>query len=766
MIRHLIDRFRGRKPAAPVPEQSKAEDGAETASYAADQPIRSREEDRFNRWPFAKRIAETLARRNDPSSLVLGIYGVWGDGKTSALRLMEEALREHADVVCVKFNPWHFESEAQLLRGFFATLAEDLGRSITTRKEDIGKILERYSWILSLASASVAGGAVTLSPGEGLRELGRTLSTVELEELRERLQKILGEAGKRVVVLIDDIDRLDRREIQAIFKLVKLSAGFERTSYVLAFDQEIVAAALGEQYGEGGIEAGQKFLEKIVQVPLNLPPADDLSLRRLAFEGAEAAVRLAEIELTEEQGQAFVRHFVDGLELRLTTPRQAKRYGNALAFALPILKGEVNPVDQMLIEGIRVFYAKLYVLIRENPEIFLGQSREMARDEAVKRRATEIIDRGLEGLDAQEKDRVRRRLLEILFPRLQGIFGNTWWGSDWEPRWEREQRVSSRQYFHRYFSYSVPPGDVPDQVVTGFLGLVAKGSDAEVDEIFKTLGERGALRRLVPKLRKHEDVLEGVVAARLARAIARSGGRLPREKTMWGFDSTFSQAGILAGQLLLRIPAGAEREELARRIVQEAEPLPFAFECFRWMRKGEKDPESERVMSEAAEAEVGRILIERTRARAAETPPWRDFPQDCPGICWIWKKYGDPPDVGEYLEARFGENPGEVPVFLTTYVPDAWGMESGLRHKGDFRREAYDMVKDLVDPEKMAAWLRDIYGVEIDHGDHYKPDTVPFERRIAVQFGFIHRKVKEEAQAKAAAEGTAATAAEVEAEEV
>ena len=67
--------------------------------------------------------------------------------------------------------------------------------------------------------------------------------------------------------MIDDIDRLDRTETQAIFKLVKLSASFNHTSYVLAFDDEIVAAAIGEKYGQGGLEAGRAFLEKISGPP-------------------------------------------------------------------------------------------------------------------------------------------------------------------------------------------------------------------------------------------------------------------------------------------------------------------------------------------------------------------------------------------------------------------------------------------------------------------------------------------------------------------
>src|SRR5882762_4156351 len=88
--------------------------------YLGDQPIVKPVQDRFDRWPFAQRIAETIARREDHSSLVVGIYGPWGDGKTSVLHLIEHALREYSQIVPVKFNPWLFRSQEVLLQSFFA----------------------------------------------------------------------------------------------------------------------------------------------------------------------------------------------------------------------------------------------------------------------------------------------------------------------------------------------------------------------------------------------------------------------------------------------------------------------------------------------------------------------------------------------------------------------------------------------------------------------------------------------------------------------
>jgi predicted KAP-like P-loop ATPase len=230
--------------------------------YSSDRPIDSKEEDAFKRWPFAQRIAHTLATRADPGSLVIGLYGPWGDGKTSTLRLMRRSLAAQPNVVTVEFNPWLFGSDEQLLRGFFATLAASVDSSIRTEKERVGELLDKYGSLLSAALPGLGGAA---------QNLGKALSTLELGELRKRLEGLLHQAGKRIVVLIDDIDRLNRREIQSIFKLVKLSASFDYTSYVLAFDDQIVAAALGEGYGAGDSSAGRSFLEKIIQVPLHLP---------------------------------------------------------------------------------------------------------------------------------------------------------------------------------------------------------------------------------------------------------------------------------------------------------------------------------------------------------------------------------------------------------------------------------------------------------------------------------------------------------------
>lgn len=726
------------------PEAPEEAEIPEAPLYVSDQPIEKVADDRLKRWTFAERIADTLATRHDPSSIVVGIYGPWGDGKTSVLRLMEIALREHGNTIPVRFNPWFFGSQEQLLQGFFKTLAQKAGESLSTKTEDVGKLLEKYGSLLSIASLTV-GGIVQIGAGDAAVSVGKALSTIELDIMKERLEKILQKSGKRIVIMIDDIDRLDRDEIHAIFKLVKLSAGFDRTSYVLAFDDEMVSSALGTKYGDGGASAGRSFLEKIVQIPLHLPAADDIELRRMTFEGINAALTLSRIELTQEQVDAFTRHFVDGLEERLLTPRQAKLYANALTFALPILKGEVHPVDHMLIEGIRIFYPKLYKVIRENPARFLSRGRDGRRQADDDKRANELIDAALKEAGVADAEQIKERLLKPLFSRYER---NVTHGDDWDRIWANEQRVCSEEYFKRYFQYSVPAGDVPDLVAEAFINEVETKDDSEIDEALKSFGERNGMASFVKKLRFKEIPIRSEVAPRLALAFARNGAHVPRERQLFS-DWSFTQAAILISELVRKVSAGKKRDDLAVEVASVAEPLPFAFECMRWLRRDKDEKESKRLISDAIEKKLGRTLAERIKAKAAESPLYKTYGNDTPRLLWVWNEYGKHADVEAHLKKSLNANPTEVHDFLDTYVGVGWGIENGLPSRSEFRRDNYDAVAKLISPDFIMEKLREQHGSELDHPEFHHGRGTPMQKQVAHQFAFVYQEVLDEKKPKA-----------------
>lgn len=466
-----------------------------------------------------------------------------------------------------------------------------------------------------------------------------------------------------------------------------------------------------------------------------------MALRKATFEGVDAALSTSGITLSQAHVDAFVREFIDGLETQIKTPRQVKLYVNALTFALPLLKGEVHPVDLMLIEGIRVFYPKLYRAIRDNPEYFLKEPRDdHGQREVHREKVARLIDDALEGVGVQNKESVRNNLIEVLFPRL----GNRGYGSEWDKEWAREQRIRSDQYFKRFFTYSIPVGDVSDIDVGKFLEQVATIGGEDANAHIKALSERGAVPKFIRKLRERENEIEKAAAQQLALAIARNGALIPRERAMLASDWTFMQAGILVARLLKRLPIGQERDAFAQGIIQIASPLPFAFECLKWLRHSEDQSETDRIITAEAEVRLGVALANRISAQAAEFPLYLAFGDDAPRLHWLWNKHSSDQTVQHHLRSRFEAIPSEIDGFLETFVGHSWGAESGLPRRGDFGRDAYNAVAALIEPGFIVGIFRDRYGEELDAPEFHQNDDVPLPLRLARQFTFIHLHVETE----------------------
>ena len=702
--------------------------------YTDDAPISSRHEDRFSRWPFAERIAQVLANRSDSSSIVIGIYGPWGDGKTSVLNMMAEVLKSKDGVIWIPFNPWQFEDERHLILAFFNTLAAAIGKRLATRKEDLGKFLQQYGRILSLARVGL---------GTVATDLGEKMSSVQLDDLKRRVNELLVESGKRVIVSVDDIDRLDRVEIQAILKLLKLSASFANTAYVVAFDDEIVAASLGERYGAGGLQAGHQFLEKVIQVPLHLPDAEDMDLQALSFEGVESVLRDNSIELSEDDVAAFVRHFTHGVMPAIRTPRQVKRYVNGIRFAVPLLKGEVHIVDQLLIEALRNGYPQLYLSIRANPEIYNGEhlSRSIHDDGKSKEKCKAIVDAALAGLAVSERI-AALDLLGVLFPRTGAIYGGAIYGSEWNKRWARERRIASGEYFRRYFQHSVPKRDVADTLVSGAL-MAANAEDAgRLDAFFGEVSSRDAWQRCLDKLFGRMAELDRIGSTVLAINLAKRAASIPTERGLFSsIMSSSSRAAGLVARLVRSIDDQSARLTSAIDIVAEATSLLFAAYCFRGLNGSRGDEPDGHGLNEDDTKKVGRVLAERIAGDFGEHVDYYRYGDDIGTMLWLWKTYGEKGALASFLSIRFSDHADEAVRFLDAFIGRAWGVESGLSRKGEFDRRRYDSVTALIDPGVVVRALREHFGLSLDDVTFEECHRRAGDEQTACLFVAIYNKV-------------------------
>lgn len=685
-----------------------------TNVFASDIPIDDPSGDRFKRWNFARRVAGTICSRRDPGSLVVAIYGAWGEGKTTVLNFIEKELNADPDIICVRFNPWRFSDEVHLLQNFFKTIADALGRSAVSYKEKIGQWFAHYAGILAPLSVSMPF-VFELSPGEGMKNIAKVLSSVELEDVRKRIENFLNEENKRIVILMDDIDRLDRGEIQNIFKLVKLSADFNHTAYVLAFDEEMVSAALGEKYGTGGSrDAGRSFLEKIVQVPLYLPTADKLSLRKFFFDCVDEVLRETGVRLSEDEAQAFVVHFVYGIEIKLQTPRIAKCYRNVLGFSMPILKGRVNLSDLMLIEGIRVFYPMLYDVIRDNAEVFLGGKLNLYLnyEQVIRQKTLEVINKGLEGLTADESE-AAKYLLKILFPKLCGILDNFHYGSEWEEKWGRERRICSEEHFSRYFTYTVSEDSVNDAEIETLLERARHGTVDDIVRELEKMLDRKSAENLILKLMKKEKKISEALNINLAIAVSKLGGSFGRPRTAFSFTTAFSQAGILIGQFVRNISSISLRNETARAIISEADPLPFSLECFKWFKTTDEKGELNRILPIEDEHELAELLLERIKREAHKAPLYIDFPEDAQRLLHFWAHRESRDETSKYIAGTFEGKEKRVLAFLKCFIEPAFGTDGGRDACPESDAEAYQAIARAVDVKVVYNALKHVYGVTL-----------------------------------------------------
>lgn len=727
------------------------------SEYSADAPLSASINDKFQRWPFARRVARVIASRSDAESLVIGINGAWGEGKTTVLNFIEEELITYQNVIVFRFNPWRFPDETKLIRDFFHSLAGAVDRKLDKKHEKIGSFIGKY----------IAGPASLAGAGEAAKAVGEMLSSVELDELKIRVEAALKEAGKRVVVLMDDIDRLDKNEIQTVFRLVKLVADFQNTAYVLAFDAEMVASALQERYSSRDLEAGQNFLEKIIQVPLDLPQIPQSSLREFCFGIVETVLRDAEVDLIENDVRNFVRAFDSGLLPRLTTPRMARRYGNILSFALPILKGEVNLVDLMLVEGLRIFYSCLYDCVRDNRNVFLPSGNDWQSGNAHDQTIRKVVELALSGFSPEDA-KAATELLCQLFPMIQGAFGRIHYTNSFAERWASERRVASPAYFQRYFSYAIPEGQISDQELAEFVSSLKTNSDEANATELKRLCRAKNATDVISKLRMLGDTLDVESAVQLARAVVADGSIYPDPKQLWTFSGPFSQAAMLVSGLVGRVTLLTGQEEglcLADSLVERAEPLRFASEVVSWIRYEEADGETscnlrshDRPGRKAFPKEDRRriiaVLVDRIKliladAAAAATIPMNDLIR----YLSIWKAFDPGSGTAEYVNRLF-ETDARMPLnLLDALRPTSWSMTTGLPSKSEFERRDYDQLASFADPETFRHALEERFG-PYQYTERFPreyEETDP-ERSLAEQFLWLHAAVQREKAATSTVE--------------
>ncbi|MFN6480214.1 KAP family NTPase [Nostoc sp. DedQUE07] len=425
----------------------------EINDISVDSSLVDPEKDLLGNANFAKHLADSICKMSFPEGFIIAVYGSWNSGKSTLLNFVVHYLQqkpEEEKPIIIPFNPWLFSGHENITRRFFDQL-----KNVLSKESSVPKGLrERVADFAAIISD------IPLPYAQTGKALAALLDDRDKEagELKEEVEDTLVQQQRRIVVTIDDIDRLAAEDIKQLFRIFKAMRNFTNLVYLLVFDKEIVMRKIADtkEISE------ETYLEKIIQVSFELPIADKTSLRRLLFEKLDHI--FAETPKQQINQSRWGDIYFQGIEHFITNIRDITRFINTLMVTYPAVKDEVNPVDFLAIESLRVFCPKIYSIIHQNPHIFVGEIN-LSIDEL-----KNLLNTWIAQLRDEDKQPIKNLLMH-LFPKLKFILGNTSLDEK-QLEWREQLRVCSLEIFPIYFRLSLSASELSNIQIKIILGLV------------------------------------------------------------------------------------------------------------------------------------------------------------------------------------------------------------------------------------------------------------------------------------------------------
>lgn len=332
--------------------------------FLTDHPL-TEEEEALSGWTSQAQTLtqKLLATDTSRAAFSLGIVASWGEGKSSFMGIMQRYLQQaQREVIVMHFNPWLYDKEVQLTKVFF----EELRRTLVPYSSKLSKSIDNYADLLLAVDSS------WLKLAHELLRLSQRSTTEQFDKLSRDIKEL----GRRVVIFIDDVDRLTREELLELFNLVRNSSNLPCLYFVLAYDKSYVLKTL-----QGDGEHMTRYPEKILQEEYPLPKLtpdemwvvleECLNKTRLGKEDRDkVSILLGELM---EEGVNLPYH--------LTTIRMVKRMANAFNSRYELLhKVGVAPFDLFIFELIYYVYPSVYDFLTEMHKVELARQRSEVQE--------------------------------------------------------------------------------------------------------------------------------------------------------------------------------------------------------------------------------------------------------------------------------------------------------------------------------------------------------------------------------------------------
>lgn len=342
--------------------------------------------DAFGRFAFAERLARALIRAPSHNAIVVGLEGEWGSGKSHLLGQIRTVLeKNHQETVIVEFNPWLISNTESLVLALLGQLAARIGTTESAQHEQVKRGLIASRRLLGYLSAlqrvaepalllfdpsGTASGiaAIARAPIDTISEaiddvmLPNRLGKADVFARKDAVKKALEEFNRTIVVIIDDLDRLQDNEIRSIFQAIKAVADFPGISYLLAYDPKRVAIAFDDNH----------FVEKIVQATYPIPHLHAWDMARFAKQEIKTTLLSLGCDDAQTATESFDKATWIVAQL-CRHPRHVVRLCNRLRIAAPAILRSIAPADIVVAEALAQACPSIADAMRTHPRDFASR---------------------------------------------------------------------------------------------------------------------------------------------------------------------------------------------------------------------------------------------------------------------------------------------------------------------------------------------------------------------------------------------------------
>jgi len=442
----------------------------DSVGFLEDNPISDTGSDLFHRRDIASELVKLILNTKNKKAFAIGILGEYGTGKTSFLNLISTYLTLQNDkIVEIKFNPWASETTENVHKDFFEIIA----LSLVKVDPQLKNLIYTYSRKLSREDSGFKKIATRLNFINYLSE-----SYIHETEY-EKINNLLNDAKRKVIITIDDLDRLDDKEIFEVLKLIRNTANFGNIIYLVAYDKAHVLNSLKSLNSK----TYTTYLDKIFQLEIPLPKREKEDLTYILKEKIKDVLRIDDfVSLCENIiPKAFENQYETSYRNIFRHSRDIIKFVNSFQLTYNLIASELEFSSLFILELLKFRYPQIYDILYEkvndflNLKLFGSQYQEFyviktSKSDAEIPYMVQYLSETAEKYELSAEDLILiREIFRGLFPL--STFGNT----------EKiSNSISNPLFFDIYFRFRISKNDISD---TDFRRATLEGRDS----LFKLL---------------------------------------------------------------------------------------------------------------------------------------------------------------------------------------------------------------------------------------------------------------------------------------